>query len=126
MCSRRYLPAYEASFRAGASGAMCSYNSINGRPNCANGPLLTALVKGKWSPTAIVTSDCNAVADLRGAPAHAPSAEHAAAWALNNGTDVEMGSSLYRQVRAPLPHLLWVSPTFSNLLWPSLTFSDRL
>ena len=34
------------------------------------------------------------IADLRRFPANAPSDELAAAWAINNGTDLEMGSCL--------------------------------
>ena len=92
-----YLPQYERAFtRANASGAMCSYNAVNGHPSCANDYVLNTLLRAQWAPHAIVTSDCGAVANLRGAPVQAPSDAAAAAWALNNGTDIEMGSDLYR------------------------------
>ena len=89
-----YLPQYEMAFtKGGASGAMCSYNAVNGHPSCANSFVLDTLVKKTWSPHAIITTDCGAVHNLLGPPANAPSNEAAAAWALNNGTDIEMGST---------------------------------
>ena len=89
-----YLPQYEMAFtKGGASGAMCSYNAVNGHPSCANSFVLNTLVKQTWSPHAIITTDCGAVHNLLGPPANAPSNEAAAAWALNNGTDIEMGST---------------------------------
>ena len=42
-----------------------------------------------------MTSDCGAVSNLKGAPVYADSDEKAAAFALNNGTDLEMGSRMY-------------------------------
>lgn len=35
------------------------------------------------------------VSNTRGAPLHAPSDEHACAWTINNGTDLEMGSTTW-------------------------------
>jgi hypothetical protein len=45
-------------------------------------------------PNALVMTDCGAVNNLRGAPVNAPSDEAAAAYAINNGTDIEAGSTL--------------------------------
>jgi beta-glucosidase-like glycosyl hydrolase len=117
-----YLPQYEMAFRHGhASGVMCSYatavrsegaaaelcrcsapragtavaryNAENGRPSCANGYILNEVIRKKWAqPDAFVTTDCGAVSNMRGAPANAPTDMHAAAWTINNGTDLEMGS----------------------------------
>ena len=55
------------------------------------------VIRTKWSQEhALVTSDCGAIQNLQGAPANAPSPEAAAAWALMNGTDLEMGSTLWQ------------------------------
>ena len=91
-----YLPQYETSFREGnATGLMCAYNSINGQPACANGFLLQDVLREEWNrPMAHVTSDCRAVFNILGAPAWAPDNATAAAWALLNGTDIEMGSDV--------------------------------
>lgn len=92
-----YLPQFEIAFKeGGASGLMCSYAGENGHPSCANGELLNGVVRQKWGfQDTLITTDCGAVLNLRHAPAHAPSNEAAAAWALNNGTDLEMGSFLF-------------------------------
>ena len=83
-----YLAQYKIAFEEGnASGVMCSYDAINGRPSCANGALLNDVIRGEWGQEhAFVTTDCGAVSNMLGAPAHAPSNEAAAAWTINNGT----------------------------------------
>jgi len=93
-----YLPAYEMAFvQANASGVMCSYNGENGVPNCANAWLLNEVMRKRWNqPDALVTTDCGAIPNLRGAPARAATPEIAAAWAINNGSDIEGGSSIWR------------------------------
>ena len=89
------MPAYEQAFVEGkATGAMCSYNAINGAPSCANDYILNDVVRGMWNPDAHVTTDCGAVNNLKGEPINAPSDEAAVAIAINGGTDVEMGSTL--------------------------------
>lgn len=92
-----YLPQFQMAFDEGqATGVMCSYNGINGVPSCANGFLLQNVMRKKWNqPYAHITSDCGAVHNLLSPPARAPDSATAAAWALNNGTDIEMGSEVY-------------------------------
>ena len=90
-----YLPAYKMAFTEGAAtGAMCSYNAINGVPSCVNDYILNDVVRGMWSPDAHVTTDCNAISNLMGEPINAPTQVDAVALALNGGTDIEMGSTL--------------------------------
>lgn len=44
-----YLPAFEAGVRLGrASGVMCSYNSVNGVPSCANEEFTKQKLKDEW------------------------------------------------------------------------------
>mmetsp|Transcript_30025 Transcript_30025/g.73115 ORF Transcript_30025/g.73115 Transcript_30025/m.73115 type:complete len:688 (+) Transcript_30025:267-2330(+) len=92
-----YLEQYRRAFtKAQPAGLMCSYNAIDGHPSCANGRLLDLVIRGKWNQRdALVTTDCGAVNNLRGAPVNASSDLMAAAIALNNGTDIEMGSLLW-------------------------------
>ena len=98
-----YLAQYEIAFKEGkASGVMCSYDAENGRPSCANGYILNEVIRGKWNQTdAFVTTDCGAVSNMRGPPANAPTDEAAAAWTINNGTDLEMGSEIWTRRCAP-------------------------
>jgi len=92
-----YLPQFEMGLKDGkATGVMCSYNAVNGKPMCANEFLLKDILRTKWKlPHAHVTTDCGAVANLRGNPANAPDDATAAAWSLMNGSDVEMGSTVW-------------------------------
>ena len=87
-----YLPAFLHAAPY-ATGVMCSYNAVHGRPMCANAKLLHVLKQ--VNPDLHVTTDCGAVSDLRRSPAYAPDALTAAVWALRNGSDLEMGSTYY-------------------------------
>ena len=79
-----------------ATGVMCSYNGINGRPSCANGYLLNSILRTQWNrPDAHVTTDCGAVSNLLHPPVSAPENVTAAAYALLNGTNIEMGSQVF-------------------------------
>jgi beta-glucosidase len=53
-----FQPAFKACGEAGAMSYMCSYNSINGVPACANRELLGDLLRGEWNFTGFVVSDC--------------------------------------------------------------------
>eukprot|EP00475_Leptophrys_vorax_P024823 TRINITY_DN343_c0_g1_i1.p1 TRINITY_DN343_c0_g1~~TRINITY_DN343_c0_g1_i1.p1 ORF type:complete len:746 (+),score=247.05 TRINITY_DN343_c0_g1_i1:83-2320(+) len=92
-----FLPQYEIAFKQGrASGAMCSYNAENGHPSCANGFILNEVMRNRWGrPDALITSDCGAISNMRGAPLYAQTDEECAAWSLMNGTDVEAGSRVW-------------------------------
>lgn len=102
-----YLPPFKAAIDAGADTVMCSFNSINGVPGCANKYLETDLLKKEWGFDGFVESDYTAVAELRVCPPKNPdegSCGHgvaadgpdAAALALNAGTDSEMVSTFIR------------------------------
>ena len=71
--------------------------AVNGHPSCANKGVLIDLLKKRWNPDAIITTDCGAVSNLQGPPVRAPSPEAAAAYAINNGTDIEMGSTVFTE-----------------------------
>ena len=65
-----YLRQFEMGFVEGrAAGVMCSYNLIDGTPNCANPALLNGKIRGEWGrPDAVVVSDCGALGNMRGVP----------------------------------------------------------
>mmetsp|Transcript_18741 Transcript_18741/g.36126 ORF Transcript_18741/g.36126 Transcript_18741/m.36126 type:complete len:757 (+) Transcript_18741:2-2272(+) len=91
-----YLPQYEATFKnANASGVMCSYNGINGTPNCAS-KFLSDIIRKEWGATdALIMSDCGAIQDLTRYPWYAANSSEAVARTLLNGTDIEAGSNYF-------------------------------
>jgi len=65
-----------------------------GNPSCANGYILNEVMRGLWQqPDAVVATDCGAVSNLNGPPVNAPDRTMAVAYAVNNGTDIELGST---------------------------------
>ena len=88
-----YLPPFKAAIDAGADTAMCSFNSINGSPGCANHEPETDVLKKEWGFDGFIESDYTAVAELINHGVAGDGADAAAA-ALNAGTDSEMVSTL--------------------------------
>ncbi|MET0603236.1 MAG: beta-glucosidase BglX [Baekduia sp.] len=102
-----FLPPFKAAVDAGADTAMCSFNSINGQPGCANPHVETDILKKEWGFDGFIESDYTAVAELRACPpknpdegpcGHGVAADgpSAGALALNAGTDSEMVSTNIR------------------------------
>ncbi|KAK6168489.1 hypothetical protein SNE40_021010 [Patella caerulea] len=56
-----FLPAFQKCVEAGTYNIMCSYNSINGVPSCANKELLTNILRDEWGFRGYVVSDAGAV-----------------------------------------------------------------
>ncbi len=85
-----YLPAFRETIVKGkAESVMCSYNSINGEPACANTFLLQDQLRNAWGFNGYVVSDCDAVADIERGHHFAKALEGAAAVSLKKGTDLE-------------------------------------
>ncbi|KAK3600408.1 hypothetical protein CHS0354_026641 [Potamilus streckersoni] len=59
-----FLPAFKSCVDAGTYSLMCSYNSINGIPSCANGKLLTDILRKEWGFTGYVVSDQVAIENI--------------------------------------------------------------
>ncbi len=102
-----YLPPFKAAIDAGSDTAMCSFNSLNGHPGCANDYLENHVLKDLWGFDGFIESDYTAVAELRACPPKNPDSgpcghgvaedgADAAEIALNAGTDSEMVSTNYR------------------------------
>src|SRR4051794_37633484 len=102
-----YLPPFKAAVDAGADTAMCSFNSLNGTPGCANPYTENYILKKLWGFDGFIESDFTAVAELRACPPVNPDSgpcghgiaedgAEAAEKALNAGTDSEMVSTNYR------------------------------
>jgi beta-glucosidase-like glycosyl hydrolase len=60
-----YLPAFQSCVEKGrASAIMCSYNSVNGIPSCANSFLMNTIAREEWLFEGYLTSDCGAVSNI--------------------------------------------------------------
>ncbi|XP_042045622.1 probable beta-D-xylosidase 6 isoform X3 [Salvia splendens] len=93
---------YQAPFRScilqgNASCLMCSYNSINGVPACANRHLLQK-ARSDWNFRGYITSDCDAVATIYEYQNYTKTAEDAVADALKAGTDINCGTYMLRHM----------------------------
>jgi len=87
-----YLPQFEAAVREGHVGAvMGAYNSVYGKPACANPLLLTDLLRQQWGFDGHVVSDCGAIYDIYANHKFADTPEAAAALAVKAGDDLCCG-----------------------------------
>ena len=60
-----YLPHFEMGIREGkAYSLMCAYNSIDGKPACANDMLIKDILRGEWKFPGYIVSDCGAIDDI--------------------------------------------------------------
>lgn len=59
-----FLPAFRACVKAGTYSLMCSYNSVNGIPACANHELLTKILREEWGFKGYVISDEGALENI--------------------------------------------------------------
>jgi len=98
-----FLPSFEACVRdAQVASVMCSYNSVNGVPSCANEYLLQTILRDQWNMKGFVVSDCDAVENIFSTHHYAASLEQAAAMALQAGTDLNCGSTMSKYIPGAL------------------------
>ena len=108
-----YLPPFKAAIDAGSDTVMCSFNTINGVPGCANPYTETDILKDEWGFDGFIESDYTAVAETRACPpvmpdegscGHGTAADgpEAGANALMAGTDSEMVSTYIRDYGSKL------------------------
>ena len=96
-----YLPQFEAAIeQGGADSVMCSYNSFDGKPACANPRLLTDILRGQWGFKGYVVSDCGAIGDIYKNHKFVATAEEGVAAAIKAGTDLSCGTEYSNAVAA--------------------------
>ncbi|GMF17042.1 unnamed protein product [Phytophthora fragariaefolia] len=89
-----YIPAFRASVVDGnAKGIMCSYNSVNGIPMCANNRLVDTLLRDTLGFDGYITSDSGAVEAISDMHHYTDSQCEAARLAILAGTDINSGKS---------------------------------
>ncbi|KAG6820598.1 hypothetical protein H0H93_014514 [Arthromyces matolae] len=94
--SEYYLPPFQSCVRDAKVGSvMCSYNSVNGIPSCANAYLLQSILRDYWGfdDDRWVTSDCDAIDNIFSTHHYTSSYAQAVADALKAGTDVDCGTT---------------------------------
>jgi len=92
-----YLPAFKALVQDGnVQEVMCAYNRYEGEPCCTSDRLLINILREKWGYKSLVVTDCDAINNFFNKNQHGthPDAEHAAADAVLNGTDLECGITM--------------------------------
>lgn len=95
--SEYYLPPFKACVDADVGAIMCSYNSVNGVPACADEFLIQKVLRehwgwGKGKEDKWVVSDCQAIQMIREGHNYSSTKPEAAAKALKAGTDLECGT----------------------------------
>ncbi len=87
-----YLPPFKSCIEdAQVASIMCSYNSINGIPACANQFLLETIARESFHLNGFVVSDCDAISNILYTHHYTLTAEEAVAVALHAGTDLDCG-----------------------------------
>jgi beta-glucosidase len=103
------LPPFQAAVDAGAGSVMCAYPLVNGEHSCANGTLLTDILRTQWGFTGWVLSDFGAARNLTSGDVTSgqTTAAQAAAFELQTGLDMEFASRNFANVKADVTsHLL--------------------
>ena len=83
-----YLPAFRATVTAGAGSVMCAYNSVDGKPACAQPMLLQDHLRNAWHFQGYVVSDCGAASDVSQGHHYAQTMEQGMAAAVKAGMDI--------------------------------------
>ncbi len=92
-----YLPHFEACVKeGGAYSIMGAYNRTNGEACCASQTLLQHILRDEWGFEGYVVSDCWAIIDIYAHHKLVATPEEAAALAVNNGCDLNCGSTYPR------------------------------
>jgi beta-glucosidase len=83
-----YLPAFRATVLAGAGSVMCAYNSVDGKPACAQPLLLEEHLRKQWDFAGYVVSDCGAASDISAHHHYVETMPEAMAAAVKSGMDI--------------------------------------
>ncbi|KAJ7680539.1 glycoside hydrolase family 3 protein [Mycena polygramma] len=118
--SEYYLQPFQSCVRdAKVMSVMCSYNSVNGVPACADSYLLTTVLRDYWKfgEDRWVVSDCDAVESIA-PPYHnyTSTFQEAAAVAIKAGTDLNCGSIYYDYLQQALDENLVVRTDIEKTL----------
>ncbi len=86
-----YLPAFRATVGEGAGSLMCAYNSVLGKPACAQPLLLKEHLRDAWHFQGYVVSDCGAASDIQTGHHYTQTMEQGVAAGVKSGMDIICG-----------------------------------
>lgn len=96
-----YLPQFEMAVREGkVKGFMGAYNSLSGKPACADSWLLQDVLRGQWGFDGYVVSDCGAIHDIFANHKFVATPEAAAAAAVKAGCNICCGGDYWALLHA--------------------------
>ncbi|XP_067673894.1 uncharacterized protein [Haliotis asinina] len=85
-----FIPAFRACVKAGTYSVMCSYNSVNGVPSCANKLLLNDILREEWGFKGYVVSDGGAIENIYRDHHYADNYVDVVADCVNAGCNLEL------------------------------------
>ena len=89
-----YLPAFRRLVQeADVEAVMGCYNRVNGEPACGSPTLIGEILRGTWKFQGHFVSDCWAIRDFHMNHHVTEDEEHSAAMAINEGCDLNCGST---------------------------------
>ncbi|CAF2552210.1 unnamed protein product [Rotaria sp. Silwood2] len=98
-----FLPPFERCIRdAHVASIMCSYNSINGIPSCANQFEIEILARESFHLDGFVVSDCGAIATIMDTHHYTSTVQDTVAVALYAGTDLNCGDFYLKHTKEAL------------------------
>lgn len=127
--SEYYLPAFQSCVRdAKVASIMCSYNSVNGIPSCANSYLLQTILRDLWgfNDDRWVTSDCDAIDNIYSTHHYTSTYAQAVADALKAGTDLDCGTTYAQYLPAAFNQSLITRSDLERALTRQYTSLIRL
>lgn len=87
-----YLAPFQACVREGqASSLMCSYNSVNNVPSCANSFINNDIARSQWNFGGFIVSDCGAIDSIQYDHMYTNSTQDTCAAAIKGGCDLDCG-----------------------------------
>ncbi|XP_065184882.1 uncharacterized protein LOC135815502 [Sycon ciliatum] len=90
--------------KAHVKSIMCSYNSVNGIPSCANSMFQNTIAREHWGFDGFFVSDCTAIEAIYNRHNYTNSTEAAIKVAMEAGTDVNCGSVYSESLAAAVNH----------------------
>lgn len=95
-----YLPAFEWAVKADVAGFMGAYNRTNGEPCSASRRLIQQILRDQWQFDGYFVSDAGAIANIFEDHHYTETMAEAAALALKNGCNINLGSAYQHLMEA--------------------------